>query len=65
MFLVRSRTVFGYGYGVPVATRTTAPPKLDKDAQADFMKKAKDLMPKYRTEMVQPGPIEVIVKLFK
>jgi quercetin dioxygenase-like cupin family protein len=51
--------------GVPVATRTTAPPKLDKDAQADFMKKAKDLMPKYRTEMVQPGPIEVIGKLFK
>ena len=51
--------------GVPVATRTTPPPKLDKDAQAAFMKKAKDLMPKYRTEMVQPGPIEVIGKLFK
>jgi len=51
--------------GVPVATRTTTAPKLDKDAQAAFMKKAKDLMPKYRTEMVQPGPIEVIGKLFK
>ena len=50
--------------GVPVATRTTPPPPLDKDAQAAFMKKAKDLMPKYRTEMVTPRPIEVIEKLF-
>ena len=50
--------------GVPVATRTTAPPKLDKEAQAASMKKAKDLMPKYRTEMVKPGPIEVVEKLF-
>ena len=51
--------------GVAMATRTTTPPKLDKDAQAVFMKKAKDLMPKYRTEMVKPGPIEVIGKLLK
>ena len=51
--------------GVAMATRTTTPPKLDKDAQAAFMKKAKDLMPKYRTEMVKPGPIEVIGKLLK
>ena len=51
--------------GVPVATRTTMAPKLDKDEQAAFMQKAKDLMPKYRTEMVKPGPIEVIGKLFK
>jgi len=51
--------------GVAVATRTTTPPKLDNDAQAAFMKKAKELMPKYRTEMVKPGPIEVIEKLFK
>ena len=50
--------------GVAVATRTTAPPKPDKEAQAAFMKKAKDLMPKYRTEMVKPGPIEVVEKLF-
>jgi len=50
--------------GVAVATRTTTPPKLDKEAQAASMKKAKDLMPKYRTEMVKPGPIEVIEKLF-
>ena len=28
------------------------------------MKKAKDLMPRYRTEMVKPGPIEVVEKLF-
>jgi len=51
--------------GVPVATRNTPPPKLDKDAQAAFMKKAKDIMPKYRTEMVKPGPIKVIEKLLK
>ena len=50
--------------GEAVATRTTAPPKLDKEAQAASMKKAKDLMPKYRTEMVKPGTIEVVEKLF-
>jgi quercetin dioxygenase-like cupin family protein len=49
--------------GVAVETRTT-PPKLDKEAQAASMKIAKDLMPKYRTEMVKPGPIQVIEKLF-
>jgi quercetin dioxygenase-like cupin family protein len=51
--------------GVPVATRTTPPPKLDKEAQAAFMKKAQELAPKYRTELIKPGPIEVIEKLFK
>jgi len=51
--------------GVAVATRTTTPPKLDKEAQAASMKMAKDIMPMYRTEMVKPGPIEVIEKLFK
>ena len=50
--------------GEAVATRTTAPPKLDKEAQAASMKTAKDLMPKYRTEMVKPGPVEVVEKLF-
>ena len=50
--------------GVAVATRTTPPPKFDKEGQAASMKKAKELMPKYRTEMVKPGPIEVIEKLF-
>jgi len=40
--------------GVPVATRTTPPPKLDKTAQAEFMKKAEELAPKYRTELLKP-----------
>ena len=50
--------------GVPVATRTTPPPKLDKEAQAASQTKAGELMPTYRTEMVKPGPLEVIEKLF-
>lgn len=40
--------------GVPVASRTTAPPKLDEAAQAAFLAKAKALAPKYRTELLQP-----------
>ncbi len=39
--------------GVPVATRTTAPPKLDKEQQEIFMEKAKALAPKYRTELLK------------
>jgi quercetin dioxygenase-like cupin family protein len=39
--------------GVPVATRTTPPPKLDRDAQAEFKAKTEALVPKYRTEMLQ------------
>ncbi len=39
--------------GVPVATRTTAPPMLDKDQQQQFMEKAKALAPKYRTELLK------------
>jgi quercetin dioxygenase-like cupin family protein len=39
--------------GIRVATRTTAPPKLDKDQQAEFMKKAIALAPKYRTELLK------------
>ena len=39
--------------GVPVATRTTAPPKLDEKTQADFKAKAGALALKYRTEMLQ------------
>ena len=39
--------------GVPVATRTTPPPKLDAEQQAAFMKKAMDLAPKYRTELLK------------
>jgi mannose-6-phosphate isomerase-like protein (cupin superfamily) len=41
--------------GVPVATRTTAPPKLDGDQQKQFMKKAQELAPKYRTELLGPA----------
>jgi mannose-6-phosphate isomerase-like protein (cupin superfamily) len=39
--------------GVPVATRTTPPPKLDAKAQAEFIAKAKAVAPKYRTEFVK------------
>ncbi len=39
--------------GVPVATRTTPPPKLDEKEMAAFMQKAKALAPKYRTELLK------------
>lgn len=39
--------------GVPVPTRTTAPPKLDEAGQAAFKAKAEALAPKYGTEMLQ------------
>jgi quercetin dioxygenase-like cupin family protein len=39
--------------GIPVATRTTPPPKLDKAAQELFAAKAKELAPKYRTEFLK------------
>jgi quercetin dioxygenase-like cupin family protein len=38
--------------GVPVATRTTPPPKPDKAAEAAMKAKFSALMAKYRTEMV-------------
>jgi len=38
---------------VPVATRTTAPPKLDEAAQAKFVAKVKELAPKFRTELLK------------
>jgi quercetin dioxygenase-like cupin family protein len=38
--------------GVPVATRTTAPPKLDETEEAAFIQKVKALAPKYRTELL-------------
>ena len=38
--------------GVVVATRTTPPPELDPLKQAEFMKKALALGPKYRTEFL-------------
>lgn len=39
---------------VPVATRTTPPPKIDEAAEADFRRKAEALAPKYRTELLRP-----------
>jgi quercetin dioxygenase-like cupin family protein len=39
--------------GVPVATRTTPPPKPDEAAQREFKAKAAALAPKYRTEFLQ------------
>ncbi len=39
--------------GVPVATRTTPPPKLEGAAEAEFRAKAAALAPKYRTELLR------------
>jgi len=39
--------------GVPVATRTTPPPRLDENEQAAFIEKVKALAPKYRTELLK------------
>lgn len=39
--------------GVPVATRTTPPPKLDEPAEAEFRRRAVALAPKYRTELLR------------
>jgi uncharacterized cupin superfamily protein len=39
--------------GVPVATRTTPPPKLDEAAEAAFRSKAAALAPKYKTELLR------------
>jgi quercetin dioxygenase-like cupin family protein len=38
--------------GVPVATRTTGPPKLGAKEQAAFIEKVTALAPKYRTELL-------------
>jgi hypothetical protein len=38
--------------GVPVATRTTPPPQLDKQETIAFIVKVKALAPKYRTELL-------------
>jgi quercetin dioxygenase-like cupin family protein len=39
--------------GVPVATRTTPPPKLDEKQMAEFLEKAKAIAPKYHTELLE------------
>ena len=38
--------------GTPVETRTTPPPKLDKAAQERMQAKAKELAPRFRTELL-------------
>jgi hypothetical protein len=38
--------------GVPVAKRTTPPPKLDDKEQAAFIEKVKALATYYRTELL-------------
>lgn len=40
--------------GVSVPGRTTPPPKPDKAALAEFVRRAKDLAPQYRTELLGP-----------
>jgi quercetin dioxygenase-like cupin family protein len=40
--------------GVPVPTRRSTPPQLDEAARTALMKKAQELAPKYRTELLQP-----------
>jgi len=45
---------FFMAVGVPLATRTTPPPKPSKEEQEAFMKKAEALAPKYRTELLKP-----------
>ena len=39
--------------GVPVATRTTAPPRPNQEEEAAFLTKVKALAPKYRTELLR------------
>jgi quercetin dioxygenase-like cupin family protein len=42
--------------GVPVAHRTQAPPALDEAGTAAFIAKAVERAPRYRTELLLPGP---------
>jgi uncharacterized cupin superfamily protein len=42
--------------GVPVAHRTQAPPAPDEAGTAAFIAKAVALAPRYRTELLLPGP---------
>jgi hypothetical protein len=39
--------------GIPVATRTTPPPKLNERRQSEFIRKVMALAPKYRTELLR------------
>jgi quercetin dioxygenase-like cupin family protein len=40
--------------GVPVATRTTPPPKLSKEEQGALIKKVLELAPKYKSDILLP-----------
>jgi quercetin dioxygenase-like cupin family protein len=44
--------------GQPVATRTTAPPPLDDDAQAAFIAKSQALAPEYKTDLLPPPGVK-------
>jgi hypothetical protein len=39
--------------GTVVATRTTPPPRIDAAEEAAFIRKAMELAPKYRTELLK------------
>ena len=45
---------FFIAVGIPVANRTTPPPKLDAEAQAALKAKIEALAPQYRTELLPP-----------
>ena len=45
---------FFMAVGVPVESRTAAPPELDEAAQAAFVAKAQELAPQYRSELLGP-----------
>jgi quercetin dioxygenase-like cupin family protein len=45
---------FFVAVGVPVSSRTEAPPPLDDEASAAFIAKAQQLAPQYRTELLGP-----------
>jgi quercetin dioxygenase-like cupin family protein len=49
---------FFMAVGVPVESRTSAPPKLSPDEQALKRQLAEALAPKYRTEIIKPDTVQ-------
>ena len=45
---------FFMAIGTPVESRTSSAPEQTKEEQAEFMKKAEALAPKYQTELLKP-----------
>jgi uncharacterized cupin superfamily protein len=45
---------FFMAIGRTIDLRTTTAPKLSPEEQAEFMKKAEELAPRYRTELLKP-----------